>query len=187
MHLTKSRYLAGLQCLRRLWLGVNQPPEWVEPAPGSSQDIGAEIGFKAHLLFPGGILVEEAPWQHEEAVARTRALMADPSVPAIFEAAFEQDGIRVRIESLCALRVEEVREDAFDILHDKSQAGRRTIPIHSKLKPIMARLLENAGVPENVAADIAGHDKPTMTYGLYSGGASLEVKRDALERSGYPP
>lgn len=146
-----------------------------------------------------------------------------------------------RIESLCALRVEEVREDAFDILHDKSQAGRRTVPIHSKLKPTMARLiknagpegyilpgltmnkygdrsdaigkrfgrlktdkkfgpqhvfhsirktvatlLENAGVPENVAADIIGHDKPTMTYGLYSGGASLEVKREALERIDYP-
>lgn len=100
MHLTKSRYLAGLQCLRRLWLGVNQPPEWVEPAPGSSQDIGAEIGLKAHLLFPGGILVEEAPWQHEEAVARTRVLMADRSVPAIFEAAVEQDGIRVRVDVL---------------------------------------------------------------------------------------
>jgi len=50
----------------------------------------------------------------------------------------------------------------------------------------VATLLENAGVPENVAADIIGHDKPTMTYGLYSGGASLEVKREALERIDYP-
>ena len=84
MYLTKSRYLAGLQCLRRLWLSVNQPPDWEEPASGSSQDIGIEIGLKAHLLFPGGLLVDEMPWQHEEAVARTQVLMADPSVPAIF-------------------------------------------------------------------------------------------------------
>ncbi len=100
MYLTKSRYLAGLQCLRRLWLTVNQPPDWEEPASGSSQDIGIEIGLKAHLLFPGGVLVDEMPWQHEEAMARTKALMADPSVPAIFEAAFEQGGIRVRVDVL---------------------------------------------------------------------------------------
>jgi hypothetical protein len=46
--------------------------------------------------------------------------------------------------------------------------------------------LENAGVPEGVAADIIGHDKPTTTYGMYSGGASLSVKREALEKLAYP-
>ncbi|MDE2598134.1 MAG: tyrosine-type recombinase/integrase [Rhodocyclaceae bacterium] len=47
-------------------------------------------------------------------------------------------------------------------------------------------LLENAGVGENLAADIVGHEKPRITYGLYSGGASLEVKREALEKVHYP-
>ncbi len=50
----------------------------------------------------------------------------------------------------------------------------------------MATLLENAGVLEGVAADIIGHDKPTMTYGLYFGGATLEVKLGALEKLVYP-
>ncbi len=45
--------------------------------------------------------------------------------------------------------------------------------------------LGNAGVPENVVADIVGHEKTTMTYGLYSGGVSLAVKRDALGRLAY--
>jgi hypothetical protein len=45
----------------------------------------------------------------------------------------------------------------------------------------MATMLENAGVVENVAADIIGHDKPTMTYGLYSGGNSLKVKQAAID------
>jgi hypothetical protein len=35
------------------------------------------------------------------------------------------------------------------------------------------------------SADIIGHDKDTMTYGLYSGGASLEVKRNAIEKLRY--
>ncbi len=99
-HLTKSRYLAGLQCLRRLWLLVNQPPDFEEPPRGSPTDIGQVIGQKAHLLFPGGILVEEEPWEHAEAVIQTAALMADPSAPAIFEAAFEHFGIRVRVDVL---------------------------------------------------------------------------------------
>ncbi len=38
---------------------------------------------------------------------------------------------------------------------------------------------------ENVAADIIGHDKPTMTYGLYSGGNSLKVKQAAIEKLNY--
>lgn len=46
--------------------------------------------------------------------------------------------------------------------------------------------LENAGVPENLASDIVGHEKPTLTYGLYSGGNKLEVQRKALEKVRYP-
>jgi hypothetical protein len=100
IHLTKSRYMAGLQCLRRLWLLVHDPMPYEEPAPGSPVDIGQDIGRKAHLLFPGGIEVTEEPWEHTQAVARTAALMADASVPAIFEAAFDYDGIRIRVDVL---------------------------------------------------------------------------------------
>ncbi len=49
----------------------------------------------------------------------------------------------------------------------------------------VATLLENAGGKENVAADIIGHDKPTMTYGLYSGGNSLAMKQAAIEKLNY--
>src|ERR1700730_12850490 len=54
----------------------------------------------ARLLFPGGVLVEEKPWEHIAAVKRTAALMADRSVPAIFEAAFEHSGVRIRVDVL---------------------------------------------------------------------------------------
>ena len=46
--------------------------------------------------------------------------------------------------------------------------------------------LENASVLENASADILGHEKPTMTYGVYSGGASLAQKRKAIEKLAYP-
>lgn len=38
-------------------------------------------------------------------------------------------------------------------------------------------------VLERIAADILGHEKQTMTYGLYSGGSSLQQKRDTITRS----
>jgi hypothetical protein len=100
IYLTKSRYTAGLQCLRRLWLNVHEPADWEEPASGSVEEIGLEIGRMAHQLFPGGVLVEEEPWEHAKAMARTTKLMADRLVPAIFEAAFEQSGVRIRVDVL---------------------------------------------------------------------------------------
>ena len=144
-----------------------------------------------------------------------------------------------RIEELCALKVEQVKDDYFSIGNAKTEAGWRDVPIHRELAQTMARLiedsndgyvlsgltvnkyrvrsngvgkrfgrlktelgfgkqhvfhsirktvvtiLENAGVPENVVADIVGHEKTTMTYGLYSGGLSLDVKRDALDKLAY--
>jgi integrase len=56
---------------------------------------------------------------------------------------------------------------------------------HSIRKTVVT-LLERAGVPENVAADIVGHDKPNITFGLYSGGNALETKAKALALVGYP-
>lgn len=42
------------------------------------------------------------------------------------------------------------------------------------------------GALENLAADILGHEKPRITYNIYSGGASLETKREALAKLRYP-
>src|SRR4051812_9840690 len=99
-YLTKTRYAAGLQCFRRLWLNVHEPPRWEDPGSGSAMDIGLEIGRMARLLFPGGVLVEDKPWEHAAAMARTASLMVDRSVPAIFEAAFEHSGVKVRVDVL---------------------------------------------------------------------------------------
>ena len=49
----------------------------------------------------------------------------------------------------------------------------------------VATKLERARVPENIAADILGHDKATMTYGLYSGGTSTQQKFDAVKSIEY--
>jgi len=41
-------------------------------------------------------------------------------------------------------------------------------------------MFEQADVPENIAMDIVGHEKPNLTFGHYSGGTSMEQKYDAV-------
>lgn len=55
---------------------------------------------------------------------------------------------------------------------------------HSIRKCVITQF-ERANVPEGVSADIVGHEKNTMTYGLYSGGSSLEQKKDAIQALVY--
>lgn len=58
--------------------------------------------------------------------------------------------------------------------------------VFHSIRRTVANMLEMAGIPESTAADIIGHDKPSMTYGLYSGGTPLAVKAKAIARLRYP-
>ena len=49
----------------------------------------------------------------------------------------------------------------------------------------VATKLESFGVPENIAADILGHKKTTMTYGLYSRGTSELQRMEAINTISY--
>ena len=71
----------------------------------------------------------------------------------------------------------------FGRLKTKHKFSSRYV-FHS-IRKTFTTMLENAGVGENLAADIVGHEKPRITYGLYSGGASLEVMREAIKKVSY--
>jgi hypothetical protein len=103
-YLTKSRYMNGLSCHKMLWLGWHEALPYSEPEHGSPQQVGTVVGQCAQLLFPGGVLIDEAPWEHDLAVKRTRELMAEPEITAIFEAAYEYGDIRIRADIMERLR-----------------------------------------------------------------------------------
>lgn len=67
----------------------------------------------------------------------------------------------------------------------KTALGFGSQHVFHSIRKTVATLFEQAGVLESVAADILGHEKTTMTYGLYSGGSSLAQKREAIERLKY--
>jgi hypothetical protein len=98
LYLTKSNYVAGIQCPKLLWLKWHQKLPYEDAPLGSPQAVGTLVGLKAHHLFPGGVLIDEEPWEHAQAVKRTRVLVDDGRTPVIFEAAFEHDGVRIRVD-----------------------------------------------------------------------------------------
>lgn len=101
MRLSKSKFCAGVQCLKRLYLQVHQP-ELARESDAASMAIieqGREVGLLARQLFPRG--VEVGNWGNlDRAIHATRELIANPEIPALFEAAFERDGVVVRVDVL---------------------------------------------------------------------------------------
>ena len=100
--LSKSRFLAGIQCPLRLWYQCYQPDlaSEVSPAQQAIFDMGHEVGKTATRLHPQGILIEEDHLHHFQAVESTRKAMEDMFRPALFEGAFVHDGVRIRVDIL---------------------------------------------------------------------------------------
>jgi predicted RecB family nuclease len=100
IRLSKSKYIAGCQCLKRLYFKVHHPELAAEPDDSADAIIaqGREVGMLARQLFPGG--VEVGSMRLDQAIRATRELMANPEVPTIFEGVFEGDGVLVRVDAL---------------------------------------------------------------------------------------
>ena len=62
----------------------------------------------------------------------------------------------------------------------KTKLGYGKLHVFHSIRKTAATVFEQAGVPEGVTADIIGHEKQTMTYGLYSGGTSVTQRQKAI-------
>jgi predicted RecB family nuclease len=100
MKISKSRFIAGVQCLKRLYLLVHEP-ELAQPDAVDEVIVqqGREVGLLARQLFPGGVEVDGSAG-FCQAIRTTKELLANPQVPAIFEGAFEHEGILVKTDIL---------------------------------------------------------------------------------------
>ncbi|MDB3896764.1 tyrosine-type recombinase/integrase [Alphaproteobacteria bacterium] len=67
----------------------------------------------------------------------------------------------------------------------KSSLGYGPELVFHSLRKTVTTKLEQAGVSEGIAADIVGHEKQTITYGLYSGGTSMAQKMEAISKINY--
>ena len=89
--------------------------------------------------MPGGILVDEGPDQHAQAVTRTRELIANPDVPAIFEAAFAFDNVLIRADIL-----QRLPSGAWRLAEVKSTT--RVKPEHLHDLAIQAYVITGSGI-----------------------------------------
>ena len=144
--LSKSKFLAGLQCLKRVYLEVHHPQ--LASAPDVSMqamlDMGTEIGERARSLFPGGVLIGESYRQREAALARTVSVINDLAVPAIFEGAFEHDGVLVRVDILQRVESEVAGRAAWRLIEVKSSS--RVKDVHLDDLAIQRYVLHGAGM-----------------------------------------
>ena len=112
--ISKSKFVAGVQCLKRLYLLQREPQlAVVSDQARAVMEEGTRIGVLARSAFPGGVLVESDHKHLAEAIRITGELLNNREVPAIFEGTFEYEGVLVRVDVLdrkdCGFRLIEVK------------------------------------------------------------------------------
>jgi hypothetical protein len=143
--LSKSKFLSGLQCHKRLYLEIHQPA-LATPPDASTQaimDMGTEIGMLAQQRFRGGVLVRAGFRQRAAAIAETAALLQDPEVLAVFEGAFEHDGVFVRVDILERLP-NQGGSSAWRLVEVKSST--RVKDVHLDDLAIQSHVVQGAGL-----------------------------------------
>ncbi len=144
--LSKSRYLAGLQCDKRLYLDTHHP-ELASPADEATRailDMGTEIGVLARRKFPGGVLVEAGYRQTQRALETTAALLADPTAPAVFEAAVMAHGVLIRADILERVVGSAGQPDGWRLIEVKSSTKRKEV--HLDDLALQTYVLQAAGL-----------------------------------------
>jgi len=154
--LSKTRYAAGLQCAGRLYRMCFQP-ELATPPDAAQQarfDAGTRVGELARNLRPGGVLIDEPFFRHDDAVARTRALLANGATSAICEAGFTEAGVRIRADILSTSR------DGRELIEVKSSTSVKDE--HLDDAAIQLATIEAAGV--SVDRVCIGHINNACVY-----------------------
>ncbi len=160
--LSKSRFLAGLQCHKRVYFEVHHPELASPPDPATEALLlmGSEIGELARSLFPSGVLIGESYRQREAALAHTSSVLADVMVPVIFEGAFQYDGVLVRVDMLERVQRHEGEPSGWRLIEVKSSS--RVKAIHLDDLGIQRYVLQGAGL--NVEATCLLHVNTQYVY-----------------------
>ena len=98
--LSKSRFISGSQCHLRLWYDFHARDFASDPGTSLQAifDTGHEVGELACKRYPGGHFVAQTHLQIAEALAETRQVLEQGNAPALFEAAFEHQGLLTRAD-----------------------------------------------------------------------------------------
>jgi predicted RecB family nuclease len=167
MRLSKSKFIAGCQCPKRLYLQVRQPELAAEPdaANAAILEQGREVGLLARQLFPGGVEVGSEGGL-DQAIRMTRKLVANREVPAIFEGTFEHGGVLVRVDVL-----QRRRDGRWRLIEVKSSTDLKEDAFHLEDVGIQHRVLSRSGL--DVASACLTHINRDYVFQ----GGSIDVRR----------
>ena len=119
--LTKSRFAAGVQCHKLLWWTVHEPAAPELQPDRVLQDLfdqGKAVGVAARTCFSGGTLIDLPSAARDARIAATKDAIAS-GASAIFEAAFEHDGVFVAVDVLRRV------DDGFELIEVKSSSSQK--------------------------------------------------------------
>lgn len=144
--LSKSKFLSGLQCHKRLYLEIHQPFLATKPdaATQAMFEMGTAVGELARSRFPGGVLVTAGYRQSEAALEQTATLIQDLTVPAIFEAAFLHGGVLIRADVLERVPSAEGEPGGWRLIEVKSST--RVKDIHLEDLAVQSEVIQGAGL-----------------------------------------
>lgn len=139
--LSKSRFMAGLQCHKRLFLECfdRKLADPVSPGTQARFDQGQIVGQLARQLRPGGVLIEEDHLHPREALQSTQQALANPDIPALYEAAFTFHDVLIRVDILARTSA-----GSFEFIEVKSST--REKPEHKPDLGIQLWVLEGCGL-----------------------------------------
>ena len=149
--LSKSKYLSGLQCRKKLWLSIYQPQKAKQAGHFTEMVLqrGTDIGKSARERFPGGILIEAPYHDIKAALTETETHLAgakhgggsrnrQDSTPILFEPAFLHNGLFCRVDILVPAGEE------WDIIEVKSTLDIQDIQLPDAA--VQKYILEGAGL-----------------------------------------
>lgn len=104
MHtLSKTSFLAGLQCHKSLWYYKHRKdlrPK-VTPELQAIFDRGHEFGRLAQGIFPGGVDCSPAEyWNWAPSIEKTKMIIESGSNTTLYEAAFQEEGVLAAVDIL---------------------------------------------------------------------------------------
>ena len=138
--LSKSRVMAGLQCMKRLFLEINHP-ELANDVSASQQaifDQGNLVGSQAQKHFPNGRLIDAKHFEVDKALKQTEEAI-ESGANVLYEAAFVHSDILVRIDILHR----ESKKSSWNITEVKSSTSVQEQ--HIQDAAIQAFVLEGSG------------------------------------------
>ena len=138
--LSKSKYLSGLQCDKRLWLEIHSP-ELIPPTPPTQERIfnqGTYVGELARERFPGGILIDADYENISEAFDLTKEALSNGQ-SIIFEGIFSSDNVLVRPDV-----IKQDENDDWELIEVKSSTSVKDENIHDVA--VQMYVLKGAGI-----------------------------------------